>query len=123
MSGSILGRSGCGVFVASSFLRPETLMRAASLSLHAAHRAPVSFVFDHGAQAKVSVGSPDKRLPLERYFRDGHAGLYHPPDNDETLETLGRDAFTSRRATRMRYGLEMEAQPPCRREANRRVDE
>ena len=34
-----------------------------------------------------------KRLPLERYFRDVRAGLYHPLDSDETLEILGKSAF------------------------------
>jgi alkylation response protein AidB-like acyl-CoA dehydrogenase len=34
-----------------------------------------------------------KRLPLERYFRDVRAGLYHPFDSDETLEFLGKSAF------------------------------
>jgi alkylation response protein AidB-like acyl-CoA dehydrogenase len=34
-----------------------------------------------------------KRLPLERYFRDVRAGLYHPVDGDETLELLGKSAF------------------------------
>jgi alkylation response protein AidB-like acyl-CoA dehydrogenase len=34
-----------------------------------------------------------KRLPLERYYRDIRAGLFHPPDSDETLELLGRNAF------------------------------
>ncbi len=41
----------------------------------------------------VGESSYFKRLPLERYFRDARAGLYHPPDSDETLETLGRGAF------------------------------
>jgi len=34
-----------------------------------------------------------KRLPLERYFRDVRAALYHPLDSDETLELLGKSAF------------------------------
>jgi len=34
-----------------------------------------------------------KRLPLERYFRDVRAGLFHPLDSDETLEFLGKSAF------------------------------
>jgi alkylation response protein AidB-like acyl-CoA dehydrogenase len=41
----------------------------------------------------VGGSSYFKRLPLERYFRDARAGLYHPPDSDETLEMLGRAAF------------------------------
>ncbi len=34
-----------------------------------------------------------KRLPLERYFRDVRAGLFHPVDTDDTLELLGKTAF------------------------------
>jgi len=34
-----------------------------------------------------------KRLPLERYYRDVRAGLFHPLDSDETLEFLGKSAF------------------------------
>ena len=34
-----------------------------------------------------------KRLPLERYYRDVRAGLFHPFDADETLELLGKTAF------------------------------
>jgi alkylation response protein AidB-like acyl-CoA dehydrogenase len=34
-----------------------------------------------------------KRLPLERYYRDVRAGLFHPFDSDETLEFLGKSAF------------------------------
>ena len=41
----------------------------------------------------VGGSSYFKRLPLERYFRDVRAGIYHPPDSDETLEMLGRAAF------------------------------
>jgi alkylation response protein AidB-like acyl-CoA dehydrogenase len=41
----------------------------------------------------VGGSSYFKRLPLERYFRDVRAGLYHPLDSDETLEILGKSAF------------------------------
>jgi alkylation response protein AidB-like acyl-CoA dehydrogenase len=41
----------------------------------------------------VGGSSYFKRLPLERYYRDMRAGLFHPPDSDETLELLGRSAF------------------------------
>jgi alkylation response protein AidB-like acyl-CoA dehydrogenase len=41
----------------------------------------------------VGGSSYFKRLPLERYYRDMRAGLFHPPDSDETLEMLGRAAF------------------------------
>jgi alkylation response protein AidB-like acyl-CoA dehydrogenase len=41
----------------------------------------------------VGGASYFKRLPLERYFRDVRAALYHPVDGDETLELLGKSAF------------------------------
>jgi alkylation response protein AidB-like acyl-CoA dehydrogenase len=41
----------------------------------------------------VGGSSYFRRLPLERYFRDVRAGLYHPFDSDETLEFLGKSAF------------------------------
>jgi len=41
----------------------------------------------------VGGASYFKRLPLERYYRDVRAGLFHPPDSDETLELLGKSAF------------------------------
>jgi alkylation response protein AidB-like acyl-CoA dehydrogenase len=41
----------------------------------------------------VGGASYFKRLPLERYFRDVRAGLFHPLDSDETLELLGKSAF------------------------------
>jgi alkylation response protein AidB-like acyl-CoA dehydrogenase len=41
----------------------------------------------------VGGSSYFKRLPLERYFRDVRAGLFHPLDSDETLELLGKSAF------------------------------
>lgn len=41
----------------------------------------------------VGGSSYFKRFPLERYFRDVRAGLYHPFDSDETLEFLGKSAF------------------------------
>ena len=34
-----------------------------------------------------------KRFPLERYYRDVRAGLFHPFDSDETVELLGKTAF------------------------------
>ena len=34
-----------------------------------------------------------KRLPLERYYRDVRAGLFHPVGTDQTLELLGKTAF------------------------------
>jgi alkylation response protein AidB-like acyl-CoA dehydrogenase len=41
----------------------------------------------------VGGSSYFKRLPLERFFRDVRAGLYHPFDTDESLEFLGKSAF------------------------------
>jgi alkylation response protein AidB-like acyl-CoA dehydrogenase len=41
----------------------------------------------------VGGASYFKRLPLERYYREIRAGLYHPFDSDETLEFLGKSAF------------------------------
>jgi alkylation response protein AidB-like acyl-CoA dehydrogenase len=41
----------------------------------------------------VGGSSYFKRFPLERFFRDVRAGLYHPFDSDETIEFLGKSAF------------------------------
>lgn len=41
----------------------------------------------------VGGSSYFKKLPLERYYRDVRAGLFHPFDSDETLEFLGKSAF------------------------------
>lgn len=35
----------------------------------------------------------DRKLPLERYFRDARAGLMHPPQDDRALELIGRTAI------------------------------
>ncbi len=35
----------------------------------------------------------DRRLPLERYFRDARAGLMHPPQDEKALELIGRAAI------------------------------
>ncbi len=32
----------------------------------------------------------DRRLPLERYFRDARAGLMHPPQDEKALELIGK---------------------------------
>ncbi len=37
----------------------------------------------------------DRKLPLERYFRDARAGLMHPPQDDRALELIGRAAIAS----------------------------
>ena len=34
-----------------------------------------------------------RALPLERYFRDARAGLYHPPQDDLALGIIGRGAL------------------------------
>jgi alkylation response protein AidB-like acyl-CoA dehydrogenase len=36
-------------------------------------------------------------LPLERYFRDARAGLFHPPQDDLALGQVGRAALAARR--------------------------
>ena len=35
----------------------------------------------------------DRRLPLERMFRDARAGLMHPPQDDLALELMGKQAL------------------------------
>lgn len=37
----------------------------------------------------------DRKLPLERYFRDARAGLMHPPQDDRALELIGRAAIAN----------------------------
>jgi len=37
----------------------------------------------------------DRKLPLERYFRDARAGLMHPPQDEKALEVIGRAAIAS----------------------------
>jgi alkylation response protein AidB-like acyl-CoA dehydrogenase len=39
-----------------------------------------------------------RALPLERYFRDARAGLFHPPQDDLALAQIGRAALASRTA-------------------------
>lgn len=41
----------------------------------------------------VGGSSYFRRLPLERFFRNVRAGLYHPFDSDESIEFLGKSAF------------------------------
>ncbi len=41
----------------------------------------------------VGGASYFKRFPLERYFRDVRAALFHPVGTDQTLEVLGKTAF------------------------------
>jgi len=37
-----------------------------------------------------------RALPLERYFRDARAGLFHPPQDDLALGQVGRAALAAR---------------------------
>lgn len=41
----------------------------------------------------VGGASYFKRFPLERYYRDVRAALFHPVGTDQTLELLGKTAF------------------------------
>jgi alkylation response protein AidB-like acyl-CoA dehydrogenase len=38
-----------------------------------------------------------RALPLERYFRDARAGLFHPPQDDLALGQIGRTTLAARR--------------------------
>jgi alkylation response protein AidB-like acyl-CoA dehydrogenase len=62
--------------IAACMIARENAVRAVDLALRA-----------------VGGSSYFKRLPLERYYRDVRAGLYHPFDSDESIEFLGRSAF------------------------------
>jgi len=41
----------------------------------------------------VGANGLDRRLPLERLFRDARAGLMHPPQDEAALELIGRSAI------------------------------
>jgi alkylation response protein AidB-like acyl-CoA dehydrogenase len=45
------------------------------------------------AMRVVGGASMMRSLPLERYYRDVRAGLYHPPSDDSALALLGRVAL------------------------------
>jgi alkylation response protein AidB-like acyl-CoA dehydrogenase len=45
------------------------------------------------AMRVVGGTSMTHQLPLERYYRDVRAGLFHPPADDSTLPLLGRIAL------------------------------
>jgi alkylation response protein AidB-like acyl-CoA dehydrogenase len=45
------------------------------------------------AMRAVGAASMTHALPLERYYRDVRAGLYHPPADDSALSLLGRIAL------------------------------
>jgi alkylation response protein AidB-like acyl-CoA dehydrogenase len=70
---------------------PQTWMRKSVAARLVAMENSVRVV-DLALRA-VGGASYFKRLPLERYFRDVRAALYHPVDGDETLELLGKTAF------------------------------
>ena len=52
-----------------------------------------------GALRVAGGAGLDRRLPLERHFRDARAGLGHPPKGDALLERLGAAAIEGRSAT------------------------
>ena len=53
-----------------------------------------------GALRVAGGAGLDRRLPLERHFRDARAGLGHPPKGDALLERLGAAAIEERSAAR-----------------------
>lgn len=69
-------RSWARKSVAARYVAMENAVRTVDLALRA-----------------VGGASYFKRFPLERYYRDVRAGLFHPFDSDETLEFLGKSAF------------------------------
>ncbi|MCS6925804.1 MAG: acyl-CoA/acyl-ACP dehydrogenase [Candidatus Binatia bacterium] len=69
-------RSWARKSVAARYVAMENAVRVVDLALRA-----------------VGGASYFKRLPLERYYRDVRAGLFHPFDSDETMEFLGKSAF------------------------------
>jgi alkylation response protein AidB-like acyl-CoA dehydrogenase len=78
----------------------ETVRRREAELLPAAEIVAVKYCVTNAAVAAVDrcfrmVGGSglDRRLPIERYFRDVQAGPLHPPTNDLALEGLGRAAF------------------------------
>ena len=48
-------------------------------------------IVDH-AMRVVGGASMTHQLPLERYYRDVRAGLFHPPSDDAAFPMLGRAA-------------------------------
>ncbi|MDF1521864.1 MAG: acyl-CoA/acyl-ACP dehydrogenase [Trueperaceae bacterium] len=53
-----------------------------------------------GALRVAGGAGLDRRLPLERHFRDARAGLGHPPKGDALLERLGAAAIEARSVAR-----------------------
>ena len=48
----------------------------------------------------VGANGLDRRLPLERLFRDARAGLMHPPQDEAALELIGRSAIADEEGRR-----------------------
>lgn len=46
----------------------------------------------------VGANGLDRRLPLERLFRDARAGLMHPPQDEAALELIGRNVVKAEEA-------------------------
>jgi alkylation response protein AidB-like acyl-CoA dehydrogenase len=68
-----------------------------------AHVAAAKYLATNAACAasekalRVAGGfSLTRSLPLERYFRDARAGLFHPPQDDLALSQIGRAALGAR---------------------------
>jgi len=49
----------------------------------------------------VGANGLDRRLPLERLFRDARAGLMHPPQDEAALELIGRSTIQNEEARRL----------------------
>jgi len=49
----------------------------------------------------VGANGLDRRLPLERLFRDARAGLMHPPQDEAALELIGRSTIQDEEARRL----------------------
>ena len=47
------------------------------------------------AMRSAGANGLDRQLPLERLFRDAHAGLMHPPQDDLALELIGREVLSA----------------------------
>jgi alkylation response protein AidB-like acyl-CoA dehydrogenase len=66
--------------------------------------ASAKYLCTNGACAAAAMAlrvaggfSLTRDLPLERYFRDTRAGLFHPPQDDLALALVGRSALAERR--------------------------
>ena len=63
-------------FVAAKFLCTNAAVTVTELALRSA-----------------GANGLDRKLPLERFFRDARAGLLHPPQDDLALEIMGRQVI------------------------------